>query len=69
MYIARAVLWSVAKTDVKLFKVIMVSLLFSVKVKAKALILAEMNSFLQRRTEDDEKVNGELEHILQELQR
>lgn len=60
---------SVAKSDVKLFKVIMVSLLFLVKVKAKALILAEMNSFLQRRTEEDEKVNGELEHILQELQR
>lgn len=39
------------------------------QVKAKALILAEMNSFLQRRTEEDEKVNGELEHILQELQR
>jgi len=59
----------VAKTDVKFFKVIMVSLLFLVKVKAKALILAEMNSFLQRRTEEDEKVNGELEHTLQELQR
>ena len=57
------------KTDVKLFKVVMVSLLFLVKVKAKALILAEMNSFLQRRTEEDEKVNGELEHTLQELQR
>jgi len=59
----------VAKTDVKFFKVIMVSLLFLAKVKAKALILAEMNSFLQRRTEEDEKVNGELEHTLQELQR
>ena len=47
----------------------MVSLLFLVKVKAKALILAEMNSFLQRRTEEDEKVNGELEHTLQGLQR
>ena len=58
-----------AKTDVKFFKVIMVSLLFLAKVKAKALILAEMNSFLQRRTEEDEKVNGELEHTLQELQR
>ena len=40
-----------------------------VQVKAKALILAEMNSFLQKRTEEDEKVNGELEHTLQELQR
>lgn len=39
------------------------------QVKAKALILAEMNAFLQRRTEDDEKVNRELEHTLQELQR
>ena len=58
-----------AKTDVKSFKVIMVSLLFLAKVKAKALILAEMNSFFQRRTEEDEKVNGELEHTLQELQR
>lgn len=28
-----------------------------------------MNSFLQKRTEEDEKVNGELEHTLQELQR
>ena len=58
-----------AKTGVKLFKVVMVSILFLVKVKAKALILAEMNSFLQRRTEEDEKVNGELEHTLQGLQR
>ena len=33
------------------------------------MILAEMNAFLQRRTEDDEKVNRELEHTLQELQR
>lgn len=40
-----------------------------VQVKAKALVLAEMNSFLQRRTEEDEKVNRELEHTLQELQR
>jgi len=47
----------------------MISLLFLVKVKAKALILAEMNSFMQRRTEEDEKVNGVLEHTLQELQR
>ena len=40
-----------------------------VQVKAKALILAEMNSFLQKRTEEDEKVNRELEHTLQQLQR
>lgn len=57
------------KKDVKFFRVIVVSLFFLVKVKAKALILAEMNSFMQRRTEEDEKVNGELEHTLQELQR
>lgn len=69
MCISRAVLGSVAKKDVKFFKVIVVSLFFLVKVKAKALILAEMNSFMQRRTEEDEKVNGELEHTLQELQR
>ena len=60
---------SVAKHVLKLFKLTMFSLLFHAKVKAKALILAEMNSFLQRRTEEDEKVNRELEHILQELQR
>lgn len=47
----------------------MIFLLFLVKVKAKALILAEMNSFMQRRTEEDEKVNGVLELTLQELQR
>ncbi|KAM7447734.1 Cilia- and flagella-associated protein 43 [Porites harrisoni] len=39
------------------------------QVKAKALTLAEMNSFLQKRTEEDEKVNRELEITLQELQR
>ncbi|PFX29198.1 cilia- and flagella-associated protein 43-like [Stylophora pistillata] len=39
------------------------------QVKAKALVLAEMNAFLQRRTEEDEKVNRELEHTLKELQR
>jgi len=39
------------------------------QVKAKALVLAEMNSFMQRRTEEDEKVNRELERILQDLQR
>lgn len=39
------------------------------QVKAKALVLAEMNSFLQRRTEEDEKANREMEHILQNIQR
>ncbi|XP_068708688.1 cilia- and flagella-associated protein 43-like [Montipora foliosa] len=39
------------------------------QLKAKALVLAEMNAFLQRRTEEDEKVNSELEHTLQGLQR
>ena len=39
------------------------------QVKAKALTLAEMNSFLQKRTEEDEKVNRKLEITLQELQR
>lgn len=39
------------------------------QVKAKALVLAEMNAFMQKRTEEDEKVNRELEQTLQALQR
>lgn len=38
-------------------------------MKAKALVLAEMNAFMQKRTEEDEKVNRELEQTLQALQR
>ncbi|XP_054839059.1 cilia- and flagella-associated protein 43 [Eublepharis macularius] len=37
------------------------------QIKQKALTLAEMQTFLQRRIEDDEKVRKDIEHIFNEL--
>ncbi|XP_031564143.1 cilia- and flagella-associated protein 43-like [Actinia tenebrosa] len=39
------------------------------QVKAKALVLAEMNSYLQKRIDEDERVQHDMEHTYQELQR
>ena len=39
------------------------------QVKAKALVLAEMNSFLQKRFDEDDKIQRDLEVTFQELQR
>eukprot|EP00795_Rhopilema_esculentum_P012071 gene12071-2664_t len=39
------------------------------QVKAKALVLAEMNSIYQKRIEDDEQLKLEVENIFKELQR
>lgn len=38
------------------------------RVKAKALVLADMNAFLQRRFEEDDTFRGEIEKLFQELQ-
>ena len=44
-------------------------LIFSLKVKAKALVLAEMNSIYQKRIVEDERLKNEVENVFKELQR
>ena len=39
------------------------------QVKAKALVLAEMTSFYQKRIDDDERLKNEVEHLFKELKR
>lgn len=39
------------------------------QVKTKALVLADMNAFLQRRFEEDESLRAEIEHLFKELQK